>query len=120
MTETTTKEKNPEAGKKKWDLENILTKILIYAGFSILVWSGVSVTFLSEHSIYNYTLLKRDINVLETERDELRKTIGETNDELYLFQQEKNQLEKLAREKYYMRKGNEDVFIIKDATNYAD
>ncbi len=90
------------------------------AGITLLLITILYVFFFSETSIYNYIQLKRDINVLKAERDDLRKMIDDTNDELYLFQQEKNQLEKLAREKYYMRKGNEDVFIIKDATNHAD
>ncbi|MBQ9592038.1 MAG: septum formation initiator family protein [Paludibacteraceae bacterium] len=105
---------------KAKNYKTAFSRVLMLLGFGLLALALFHVVFYSEKSIYRYIMLNRDINILKEERDNLKRTIDETNDELASFQKEKNQLEKLAREKYYMRKANEDVFIIKDATNHDE
>ncbi len=54
----------------------------------------------------------RNINKLEVDRDFYKVKIHEDNRKLIELVTNKNNLEKFAREEYYMKKENEDVFVI--------
>ncbi|MFM2394626.1 MAG: hypothetical protein RLZZ546_2608 [Bacteroidota bacterium] len=70
---------------------------------------GIWVCFIDTHSVWDSYQLSRTIDKLEKEKIQLKKDIEIAKmDRLDL---EKNK-EKYAREKYYMHKDNEEVFII--------
>lgn len=48
---------------------------------------------------------------MENERDHYLKEISESTADLKLLQNNKELLEKFAREKYLMKKDNEDIFV---------
>lgn len=57
---------------------------------------------------------RRDkLNELEKSEAHLKQLISESNTELGLLKTNAQSLEKYAREKYMMKKDNEDIFIIK-------
>ncbi len=73
--------------------------------FVFAVWVGVFDT----HSFWDSFQLSRTISRLENEKIELRKNIEIAKaDKIDL----ENNKEKFAREKYFMHKDNEEVFII--------
>ncbi|MBQ4358092.1 MAG: septum formation initiator family protein [Paludibacteraceae bacterium] len=79
---------------------------------AIAAFVVVYVLFISEHSLYNVFMLNRDTTQLEKEKTEYERKIADTDRQIEKFKNDKNQLERMAREKYMMRKDNEDVFII--------
>jgi len=54
------------------------------------------------------------INKLKTERTYFQKQTDIANEELKELQTDPSSLEKFAREKYLMKKDNEDVYVITD------
>ena len=56
----------------------------------------------------------RELKQLEQSRDYYQKQIESTQKELDLLKNDPSVLEKYARERYMMKRDNEDLFIIKD------
>jgi len=75
---------------------------------------AVFVTFFDEHNLINRWKTSQKISQLEEElkyyQNEIKSTKQKTNE----LQSSKENLEKFAREQYYMKKENEDIFIIKE------
>ena len=62
-------------------------------------------------------LERRDkLNELETSELHLKQQITDARKELDLLKNNAQSIEKYAREKYLMKKDNEDLFIVKSAT----
>lgn len=56
---------------------------------------------------------KEKLNELEKSEKTLQKQIAESKAELHLLKTSAETIEKYAREKYMMKKDNEDLFIVK-------
>ena len=56
---------------------------------------------------------KDKLSELEQSEAQLNKAILNAREELKLLKTNANTIEKYAREKYYMKKDNEDLFIVK-------
>ena len=56
---------------------------------------------------------KAKLNELEKSEETLLKQISESKAELHLLKTSAETIEKYAREKYMMKKDNEDIFIVK-------
>jgi cell division protein FtsB len=74
-------------------------------GFLFVIWVGIFDT----HSLWETLQLNRTINRLEKEKIELKKNIENAKSDRKDLE---NNQEKYAREKYYMHRENEEVFII--------
>lgn len=74
-------------------------------GFLFIMWVGI----FDSHSLWETYQLNRTISRLEAEKIELKKNIEIAKSDRKDLE---NNPEKFAREKYYMHKENEDVFII--------
>lgn len=55
---------------------------------------------------------KQKLNELEKSEKKLQQQIAETRKELHLLKSSAESIEKYAREKYMMKKDNEDLFIV--------
>jgi len=77
--------------------------------FLLLVAFVIWMAFFDGNDIGTQLRLNNKIVELENEKIELAEKIDQTSSELKALRDNK---EKFAREKYYMRKDNEDVFII--------
>jgi len=77
--------------------------------FILLVAFVVWMAFFDGNDIGTQLRLNNKIVELENEKIELSEKIDQTASELKALRDDK---EKFAREKYYMKKDNEDVFII--------
>lgn len=87
-----------------WYFKNIFAYIFIF----FLVWMLV---FDNNNFFYQWKL-SRKINELEEQKDYFAqqiKDVDQMKEDLFSTQEKK---EKFAREKYFMKKDNEDVFII--------
>lgn len=58
---------------------------------------------------------KEKLRELERSEAQLSKQIAETRKELNLLKTSAQTIEKYAREKYFMKKDNEDLFVVKDS-----
>jgi cell division protein FtsB len=87
-------------------------KYLIVLGFFIL-W----VAFIDESSILEKRSMKKKISKLEKEKQYYLEQIQKDSVKLYQLKTNTENLEKFARENFYMKKDGEDIFIIEEKEN---
>lgn len=73
---------------------------------------AVWLMFFDDRDIVNQFRHKRELNQLEQSRDYYLEEIRTTSSELHKLKSDPATLEKYAREKYRMKKDDEDLFII--------
>jgi cell division protein FtsB len=73
---------------------------------SFMIW----MLFFDRHNVFSQHFLIKTVNRLESEKQRYDKGVEETRQ----LKEEINQdIEKFAREKYYMHKSDEEVFVFK-------
>jgi len=77
-------------------------------GASFVVW----MLFFDTNDIYSQYVLRKKLSALENERKFYKEKIIEVNSDREALINDKEQLEKFAREKYYMKREGEEVFVI--------
>jgi len=77
----------------------------------IFIIFGVWMLFFDANSLVIHNELNNDINDLEDEKEFYIKEIEKDDKELKKLNAEEG-LEKFAREEYYMKRDNEDIYII--------
>lgn len=89
--------------------------LIIFAGFAI--W----MLFFDANSLLIHNELNEEINNLEDEKAYYRNEIDKDKTAIKELSTEEG-IERIAREKYYMKKKNEDIFIIEyqDSLKIAD
>ena len=104
-------------GNRKPATMKILTSIPLWlrnkyflSGSVFLAW----ILFFDDRDMMSNMAHNRELKQLEQSRDYYRKQIEATQKELDLLKNDPAVLEKYAREKYMMKKDNEDLFIIKN------
>jgi cell division protein DivIC len=96
--------------KKTRSKNFFLRYILSYYGFIFIIFL-IWLLFLDDYSYFEHEVLNKKIKELETNKNYYNKEIKKDSIE---NQNLKNPLKKeqFAREKYYMKKANEDIYII--------
>lgn len=74
----------------------------------------VVIVFLDENSLVQRAKYRQEINTLTTEIEKYRKQFKEDTEKLQELTDNPEALEKIAREKYLMKKPNEDIFIFEE------
>ena len=74
----------------------------------------VVIVFLDENSLIQRAQHKREISTLKSEFARYRKQYEEDTRKLKELMNNPEALEKIAREKYLMKKPNEDIFIFEE------
>lgn len=85
----------------------ILNKYFI-TGLAFLVW----MVFFDQESFIDQFRLSRTLGNLENQKTYYLEEIEKTKGAINVLENDTAHLEKYAREKYYMKKDNEDVFVI--------
>ncbi|MGB5274236.1 MAG: septum formation initiator family protein [Flavobacteriaceae bacterium] len=94
-----------EIKKKKWF--GILTNMYVLVLTVFLVW----MVFFDTNSLLIHLELKREIDKLEKQQEFLREEI--TNDKKIIEKlSDPEELEKFAREQYYLKKKDEEIYLI--------
>ncbi len=88
-------------------LLNIIKNKYFLTGVGILVW----VLFFDKNDIYTQRDMLQKLNKLKKEKEYYISEITNNKRELNELQTNMNSLEKFAREKYLMKKDNEDVYV---------
>ena len=74
----------------------------------------VIIVFLDENSLIQRNKHRREINALTSEIEKYRKQYEEDTEKLKELTNNPEAMEKIAREKYLMKKPNEDIFIFEE------
>jgi len=91
-----------------------IKKLLLNKYLIVFVLFTVFVTFFDNHSLIHRWQTHRKIVLMEKELKFYQNEIKTTQQKKNELQSSKENLEKFAREHYYMKKKNEDIFIIKE------
>lgn len=81
-----------------------------------LVAFGVIIIFLDENNLIKRYKNARNISSMENEIQQCKRDSAETTRRLYLLRSNPRYIEQIAREKYLMKKPNEDVFVVENRT----
>ena len=73
-----------------------------------IIW----VCFIDQNNIMTAYTYNAELQKLEKEKEYFNDAIEKTSKELYDLTENPATLEKFAREKYFMKKDNEEIFII--------
>jgi cell division protein FtsB len=94
--------------KIPFKIPKYLTNRYALTGVVFLVW----ILFLDQNNIVNQLQYRMDLNELEGEKEFYVDEIEKTNMDLEELKSNPKTLEKFAREKYLMKKDNEELFVI--------
>jgi len=94
---------------KRWWLK--YSRSLKYV-IAIVVF-GVYFVFLSEYNLVTRLKLGNQISRMESEKEAFQSTIARERQLQQALQTDNETLETFAREQFFMKKENEDVFIVK-------
>ncbi|MBO0322128.1 septum formation initiator family protein [Muricauda sp. CAU 1633] len=94
-----------ELRKKKWF--KIMTNMYILVLTIFVIWMA----FFDTNSMLIHLELRREIKKLEEQKEFLKGEIEKDKKVLETLS-DKEELEKFAREKYYMKKEGEEIFLI--------
>jgi cell division protein DivIC len=100
--------KNP---LKKLTDNNPVLKFLSNKYVVVLVFFIVWMLFLDTYSYLEHRWLDKEINELETNKEYYQNEITKDKKSIKTLKNP-HQIEKYAREKYYMKKDSEDIYII--------
>lgn len=79
-----------------------------YTAFAFVVW----MVFFDQESFIEQYRLNKTLNGLEDQKAFYLEEIEKNEKTIELLETDSSALEKFAREKYYMKKDNEEVFVI--------
>ena len=91
----------------KKTLTIILNKYLLTV-VGLMVW----LCFFDRNDVFTQMELRQQVNKLAAERDYYVEAITNNKNEIKELETDIKSLEKFAREKYLMKKDNEEVFVI--------
>ena len=94
----------------------MLRKILPYLKNKyvlVLLVAGIWILFFDRYYIFGQSKIKSRIYELEQDRNFYKKTCEDLKERQAVLDSDPAELEKYAREKYYMKRKDEDVFLVK-------
>lgn len=97
--------------KSFWLFKLVKNKFVI-AFVAFVVW----ILFFDRNDLFTQWERKTELNKLETSKAYYQGEITSIKKELVELDSDPAVLEKIAREKFYLKKANEDVFIVVDST----
>ena len=79
-----------------------------YTGLLFVVW----ISFFDKNSLVEQSNLTKTIRDLDSREQFYNSELEKASNEIQAYEKDTALLEKFAREKYYMKKDNEEVFVI--------
>ncbi|MDZ4823285.1 MAG: septum formation initiator family protein [Flavobacteriales bacterium] len=95
---------------KRFHIPKILRNKYIIATLTFLAW----VCFINDVDLFYIIKTRNELSALRTELRGLYEATITTEKELSDLTHNRQSLEKFAREKYYMKKENEEVFVFRE------
>jgi cell division protein FtsB len=90
----------------------IITNKYLLTIASFLVW----MTFFDQKDFFNTVQTKKEYNTLQEKKKYYIDEITKARQELSDFQNNATAIEKFARQRYFLKRDGEDVFIIEDSS----
>lgn len=98
-----------ERVKEFWFKANpIIRNKYVFTGVAFLFW----ISFFDENSIIDQVQGTHKVSQLEESMDFYAKEIRKSQEDLNVLATNQERLERFAREKYLMKKENEDIFVL--------
>ena len=92
-----------------------LWKVIVRQKYVSILVFGLSINlFFDENSVYNYIRLKQVLADKEQELQEYEENYEADSIRLSTMKNSRKNVEHIARELYFMKRPNEDVFVIKN------
>ncbi|MEM8896224.1 MAG: septum formation initiator family protein [Bacteroidota bacterium] len=91
-------------------LPKFLTNFYFLVGTFFLIW----MLFIDSNDFYSQYVLRKKLKEMEKEKNYYEQKIVEVKSEREALLNNDDLLEKFAREKYFMKKENEDVFVVSE------
>ena len=109
-----------ESKKRMKKVKQILSRIYHIPALKYVVVTVIGVVligFVDENSVWNHMVNKQRINELQEEIDEY--TTQNKNDQAQIkkLDSDPKAIKKIARERYFMKADNEDIFVLSDDEN---
>jgi len=104
-------------GKKKKSFWKKLFPVFINKYFISLIAITVWVVFFDKDDLLSQYRLNQKLKQMQTEAKYYHEEIAKSKNDMHELRTNPSNLEKFAREKYLMKKDNEEIFVIvKDST----
>lgn len=91
-----------------------LLKVVTSKYFLVLAFAGIWMIFFDRYNLISQYQMKAQIEQLQKDEAHYRKAIEKLDYQEGRLTNDAEELERIAREKYYMKKAGEDVFIVVD------
>ncbi|SMC83843.1 FtsB family cell division protein [Moheibacter sediminis] len=98
-----------EPGKSSRWYKIFLNKYLIVGAFFV-VW----MVFFDQNSYFIHKELDKDIQKLSHDKNYYQEKLKKETIQINRMKRDSNEIERIAREKHYLKKENEDVFIVEE------
>lgn len=80
--------------------------------FLVLVFAGLWITFFDNYNLRAQLKMQKQIEQLERDRDHYSQKIEDLDYQRDRLMNDPSEMERYAREKFFMKKSKEDVFVI--------
>lgn len=81
---------------------------------AVLLVAGIWMLFFDRYNLQSRQKMATQVETLKQDAEHYRLSLAALEHEQHRLTQDLESLERYAREKYYMKKNNEDVFVITD------
>jgi cell division protein FtsB len=98
---------------KKFRLPKYLRNKYALASIGFIAW----ISFFNDIDLFYIIRSRREVSALQAEVREMESRNIEAKQSLHDLTTNDESLEKFARENYYMKRQNEDVFVFKERSN---
>ena len=95
----------------KYTIKHYISKMRYLFAFIIFT---IVITFFGESSLINRYSQKEEIMSLQNSIDEYQRKFENDKKTLHSLKTDHEALKRVARERYYMKTDNEDIFVIED------
>ena len=99
------------------DVIKKLPKPLRNKYFILFLFFILWIIFLDDYNLINQSKIKSTVDDLKSQKEFYINEIKSDSTELHKLQNDPAEQEKFAREKFLMKKENEDIFIIREVEN---
>jgi cell division protein FtsB len=104
---------------EKSNLNVIMEFISHYKYLIVIIWGVVIVGFLGEDSVLKRAQLELKISELEADIKKYKSINESASNELRELKRNPDAIGKIARERYFMKADDEDIFVLSDDENYT-
>jgi cell division protein DivIC len=98
-------------------LGSVIGFLRSYKYYIVIFASVVLVGFADENSVWNHIQNRRHINDMREDIDKYNNIYNKDMRELRMLDRNPKAIEKIARERYFMKADDEDIFVLSDDEN---